>query len=111
VSEETVVLTAFKEGGRMTYLGTTALALGLLTGAPESAPTRPQARVEAPKKQEKELTGRMILGIPYGGARFKIQGDVEKKIPFRLHVPLGNFIELQIRGINDVEPYENFIRY
>jgi hypothetical protein len=82
----------------MTFLGTTALALGLLAGAPEPAPVqpRPQTRVEAPRTSEKDLTGRMLLSIPFHGARFWIEGDVDKKIPFHIWLPLGNFIQIEI---------------
>ena len=87
----------------MTFLGTTALALSLLAEAPESAPVqpKPQTRVEAVKKSESPLPGLLMIGIAYRGAQFRIAGDREKQIPFRLSIPIGNFLELQYREFND----------
>jgi hypothetical protein len=98
----------------MTLLGTTTLVLSLLAGAPESAPAQPQpqTRVEASKKPEQQPTGPiMMIGITPRGARFKVQGDVDKKIPFRLTLPVGKLIEIQFRDIKDHDYSEFFMGY
>jgi hypothetical protein len=92
----------------MTLLGITALTLSLLSGAPESDSAQPQTRVEAPKSEEKALTGRLLIGVSLHGARFKVRGNVEKKIPWRFTLPLGSFLELQIRDIKDHEYFDIF---
>jgi hypothetical protein len=98
----------------MTFLGTTTLALSLLAGAPESDPAQPQpqTRVEAPKTEEKPPTGRLLIGIAFHGARFRIEGDQEKKIPFRLSLPLGKFFQLEIFDFPAAPtPSDDFLDY
>ena len=43
--------------------------------AAQSAPAQPQSRVE-PLKKESEVTGQILIGIAYGGARLTVQGDI-----------------------------------
>ena len=79
-------------------IGSIALALSVLAGAPEPAPVAPQARVEVAKPSDRAQPRFMlVLGAAFHGAQLRAEGDAERKIPFCLSLPLGEFIQLQIR--------------
>ena len=83
------------------WIGTTVLALGLMTGAPETKPDSPgpgpQKKVETPGKNDKDPHGKImfLVGVQSSGARFRLRGDVEKGVPFQLSLPLGKFVSMQ----------------